>query len=135
MNRHAVIFWLTLALGSYGIVDMVWRGSWGFLMSLLIPVLVFAVIFLLYKYLPGRRTRTPKIKPSARTILKQPIHASSRLQASAKRILFMLLKALRAKTKKNNLSIISRSHSNMIHKGAITRVMKNDREMAPFLTS
>lgn len=70
MNRHAVIFWLTLALGAYGIVDMAWRGSWGFLISLLIPVLVFAVIFLLYKYLPGRRTRTPKIKPSARTMAK-----------------------------------------------------------------
>lgn len=70
MNRHAVIFWLTLALGAYGIVDMLWRGSWGFLMSLLIPVLVFAVIFLLYKYLPGQRKRTPKIKPSVRTMAK-----------------------------------------------------------------
>ncbi|MGW8960044.1 hypothetical protein [Paenibacillus sp. NPDC055715] len=67
MNRHVVIFWLTLALGAYGIVDMIWRGSWGFLMSLFIPVLVF---FLLYKYLPGRRTRTPKIKPSAHTMAK-----------------------------------------------------------------
>ncbi|OMF30686.1 hypothetical protein [Paenibacillus peoriae] len=70
MNRHAVIFWLTLALGAYGIVDMLWRGSWGFLMSLLIPVLVFAVIFLLYKYLPGQRNRTPKIIPSVRTMAK-----------------------------------------------------------------
>ncbi|KAF6580213.1 hypothetical protein G9G54_08560 [Paenibacillus sp. EKM212P] len=70
MNRHAVIFWLTLALGAYGIVDMLWRGSWGFLISLLIPVLVFAVIFLLYKYLPGQRSRTPKIKPSVRTMGK-----------------------------------------------------------------
>lgn len=70
MNRHAVIFWLTLALGAYGIVDMLWRGSWGFLMSLLIPVLVFAVIFLLYKYLPGQSNRTPKIKPSVRTMAK-----------------------------------------------------------------
>ncbi|ADM70688.1 hypothetical protein GMA19_02885 [Paenibacillus polymyxa E681] len=70
MNRHAIIFWLTLALGAYGIVDMLWRGSWGFLMSLLIPVLVFAVIFLLYKYLPGQRSRAPKIKPSVRTMAK-----------------------------------------------------------------
>ncbi|WP_342424987.1 hypothetical protein [Paenibacillus sp. FSL L8-0502] len=70
MNRHAVIFWLTLALGAYGIVDMLWRGSWGFLMSLLIPVLVFVVIFLLYKYLPGQSNRTPKIKSSVRTMAK-----------------------------------------------------------------
>ncbi|URJ58493.1 hypothetical protein [Paenibacillus polymyxa] len=70
MNRHAVIFWLTLALGAYGIVDMLWRGNWGFLISLLIPVLVFAVIFLLYKYLPEQRNRTPKIKPSVRTMAK-----------------------------------------------------------------
>ncbi|EHS56684.1 hypothetical protein [Paenibacillus sp. Aloe-11] len=82
MNRHAVIFWLTLALGAYGIVDMVWRGSLGFLMSLLIPVLVFTVIFLLYKYLPGRRSRSPKIKPSARTMAKT---ANSRKQTSSKR--------------------------------------------------
>lgn len=33
-------------------------------------VLVFAVIFLLYKYLPGQSNRTPKIKPSVRTMAK-----------------------------------------------------------------
>jgi hypothetical protein len=70
MNRHAVIFWLTLALGAWGIVDMVLRGNWSFLISLLIPVIIFAVIFLLYKYPPGRRNRSPKIKPSARTMAK-----------------------------------------------------------------
>jgi hypothetical protein len=83
MNRHAVIFWLTLALGAYGIVDMVWNGSLGFLMSLLIPVLVFTVIFLLYKYLPGRRSRSPKIKPSARTMAKTA--NSRKQQTSSKR--------------------------------------------------
>ncbi|KKD53688.1 hypothetical protein CPY53_04465 [Paenibacillus polymyxa] len=77
MYRHAVIFWLTLALGAYGIVDMLWKGSWGFLISLLIPIFIFAVIFLLYKYQPGQRKRTPKVKPSVRTMTKT---ASARKQ-------------------------------------------------------
>lgn len=70
MNRHALIFWLTLALGAYGIVNMVWNGGAGVLLSLLVPALIFSVIFLFYKFSPGRRGRAPKIKPSARTMAK-----------------------------------------------------------------
>ncbi|WP_440394884.1 hypothetical protein [Paenibacillus sp. SAF-054] len=52
---------------------------------LLIPFLVFGVVFLLFKYQPGRgkSRKAPKIKPSARTMEK--VAAAKKTHTAGKR--------------------------------------------------
>ncbi|MEK3787906.1 hypothetical protein MKX74_16390 [Paenibacillus sp. FSL K6-1230] len=85
MIRHAVIFYVSIALAVWGIADVLIRGDFGSLMMLMIPIAIFGVVFLLYKFPPGsrRRKKMPKVKPSARTMAK--VASSRKAQPSKKR--------------------------------------------------
>ncbi len=52
-------------------------------LSLIIPLVLIALVYVLYKYPPKRFRRGPKVKPSARTAAK--IAASQRRSAAAPR--------------------------------------------------
>ena len=66
VNRHRISFIVIMALAALGIVNSIWNGRYG----LLIPVLVFGIVFLLLKFPPSRFQRAPKIKVSQRTEAK-----------------------------------------------------------------
>lgn len=66
--KQMLIFWGTMGLAAIGILESL-RTPAGRLF-VLIPFALFLVVFLLYKYPPRRYRRTPKIKPSQRTIAK-----------------------------------------------------------------
>lgn len=84
MIRHAVIFYVSIALAAWGIADVLIRGDFGSLMMLMIPIAIFGVVFLLYKFPPGgRRRKMPKVKPSARTMAK--VASNRKTQQSKKR--------------------------------------------------
>ncbi|WP_342551807.1 hypothetical protein [Paenibacillus sp. FSL R7-0652] len=70
MNKQAIVFWAFIVLAALGVIGLLGRAS---LSSILIPLIVFGVVFLLYKYPPARWSRkanTPRIKPSAKTMAK-----------------------------------------------------------------
>lgn len=72
MKKQAIIFWTAIILAGFAIVDGLFaRGSINPL-SVLIPVIIFGIVFILYKYPPKkyRKRSTPKVKPSARTMAK-----------------------------------------------------------------
>ena len=75
MIKHALIFWSAVLLAVIGLVDGVMRYGLSSLTSLMVPLILCVVIFLLYKYPPRRfannsnRSRT-KVKPSAKTMAK-----------------------------------------------------------------
>jgi hypothetical protein len=76
MTKHAVIFWTVMVLAAAGLVDSLMR-NW---LSLLIPIVLIALVYILYKYPPGRVRKAPKIKPSAKTEAKM---AEARRRASS----------------------------------------------------
>ncbi|WP_339831287.1 hypothetical protein [Paenibacillus sp. FSL R7-0272] len=70
MNKQAIVFWAFIVLAALGVISFITRAS---LSSILIPLIVFGVVFLLYKFPPARwsrKAKTPKIKPSAKTMAK-----------------------------------------------------------------
>lgn len=72
MKKQAIIFWTTIVLAAFAIVDGLFGNGGMDPLSILVPVLVFGIIFILYKYPPKkyRKKNTPKVKPSARTMAK-----------------------------------------------------------------
>lgn len=87
MNKQAIVFWTVIILATFGIIGILGRAS---LSSILIPLIVFGVVFLLYKYPPARwsrKAKTPKIKPSAKTMAKVNAqnNASARKSSSSKK--------------------------------------------------
>ncbi|MDO7905182.1 hypothetical protein Q5741_01980 [Paenibacillus sp. JX-17] len=81
MIRQAVIFWGSIILAVIGLID-----SPQFLTTLIIPVVLLAVVFLLYKYPPSRgRSKQPKVKPSARTMAKVAESRKTSSSASKRR--------------------------------------------------
>ncbi|WP_136606322.1 hypothetical protein [Paenibacillus dokdonensis] len=85
MKRHALIFGVAVVLAVLGFAKLLLADPLQLIRTLLIPVLVFGVIFLLYKYQPGRRKSraTPKVKPSARTMEK--VAAAKKTHTAGKR--------------------------------------------------
>lgn len=71
MKRQAIIFYLTLGLAVFAIIDGLFgRGGMNWI-SLTIPLLIIGIVFLLYKFPPRKyRRQQPKVKPSARTMAK-----------------------------------------------------------------
>ena len=75
MIRHALIFWSAVLLAVIGLVDGVVNYGLRSLTSLIVPLLLCVVLFLLYKYPPrgfannSSRSKT-KVKPSAKTMAK-----------------------------------------------------------------
>ncbi|MFB5268389.1 hypothetical protein ACE41H_16625 [Paenibacillus enshidis] len=70
MSKQAFVFWGFIALAIVGTAVSIIRGDYGMLSVLLIPLIVFGIVLLLYKFPPRRGTKTPKIKPSAKTMAK-----------------------------------------------------------------
>ena len=71
MKKQAIVFWLLIAFAAFGIIGGLFgrgRAHWS---TILVPVLVVGIIFILYKYPPRKyRKQNPKVKPSARTMSK-----------------------------------------------------------------
>lgn len=71
MKRQAIIFYLTLGLAVFAIIDGLFgRGGIDWT-TLMIPLLIVGIVFFLYKFPPRKyRKQQPKVKPSARTMAK-----------------------------------------------------------------
>ncbi|MEC0124210.1 hypothetical protein [Paenibacillus pabuli] len=83
MKKQAILFWTFIALAAVGILTSLWSKG---VSQLVIPLIVFGVVFLLYKYPPrrwARKTSSPKIKPSARTMAKVNAQSSARKSSSS----------------------------------------------------
>ena len=76
MKSQAVLFWTITVLAVVGLIETLMR-NW---LSLLIPISLVVLVFVLYKYPPGRYRKSPKIKPSAKTEAKL---AEARRRASS----------------------------------------------------
>lgn len=116
MNKQAIIFWTFIALAAIGILT--WLGNGG-LSRIIIPLVVFGVVFLLYKYPPrrwARKTSSPKIKPSAKTMAKVNAQSGTRKSSgsskNARIILFRLSRDKRVKVMRTYLSITKALISN-----------------------
>ncbi|QOS80013.1 hypothetical protein JNUCC31_03430 [Paenibacillus sp. JNUCC31] len=83
MKKQAILFWTFIALAAVGILTSLWNKG---VSQLVIPLIVFGVVFLLYKYPPrrfARKTSSPKIKPSARTMAKVNAQSGTRKSSSS----------------------------------------------------
>ncbi len=68
MRKQGIIFWVVLGLAAIGIVNSMLAGG---LLNWLIPVVLVGIVFLLYKFPPAKyRSKSPKVKPSAKTMAK-----------------------------------------------------------------
>jgi hypothetical protein len=75
MIRHALIFWISIALAVLGLVTEVMVRGLGALSVFILPLLLLALLYYAYKVVPGRSTGGPggsrtKVKPSAKTMSK-----------------------------------------------------------------
>ncbi|MHA0855581.1 hypothetical protein [Paenibacillus sp. CMAA1364] len=71
MNRQSISTWTVVVLAGIGLLTDILFNQFTLLKNLLIPVIVFVVIFLLFRYSqPGRFNKRPKIKPSNKTMNK-----------------------------------------------------------------
>ncbi|WP_068785155.1 hypothetical protein [Paenibacillus phocaensis] len=71
MKKQGIMFWVIVLLVAVYLIDGLFIShqiAWG---SIIVPVVVVGVVFLLYKFPPRKyRKSQPKIKPSARTMAK-----------------------------------------------------------------
>ncbi|MDT3427455.1 hypothetical protein J2Z22_003018 [Paenibacillus forsythiae] len=77
MKRHALIFWSAVLLAVFGVVSGLIEEGLRSLSGFIIPVALFLVLFLLYKFPPRRfagssrrRQSKIKVKPSQKTLAK-----------------------------------------------------------------
>lgn len=86
MKKQSILLWILGILSVIGILAGLFGYSPIRLMDFLIPVILIAVVFVLYKFPPGQaRKRNPKIKPSARTMAKVAQAKRKNTSASKKR--------------------------------------------------
>ncbi|NMO96864.1 hypothetical protein HII30_13950 [Paenibacillus lemnae] len=77
MRTQIIIFWTFVALAALGIILNLSDSRF------YIPVIIVAVVFLLYKFPPGRLKLRRKIKPSKKTQAKwKSMQSSTRKSAS-----------------------------------------------------
>lgn len=79
LSIQFIVFWIMIALAALGIVLNL------FTTEFLIPVIVVAVVFLLYKFPPSRysKNQRPKVKPSKKTAAKMAAKSNTRKSSSA----------------------------------------------------
>lgn len=72
MRKGRIIFWTAILLALIGLFSTFIDRNGINWFRLLPPILVIGGVWLLYKYPPGKykSTRSPKVKPSARTMAK-----------------------------------------------------------------
>ncbi|CAM3310843.1 MULTISPECIES: potassium/proton antiporter family protein [Paenibacillus] len=68
MRRHAIIFWTAIGLAAVGVLGLLISPSTR--MMVLIPAIIVAIVYVLYKFPPRRFNKRPKVKPSKRTAAK-----------------------------------------------------------------
>ncbi|MBY9081465.1 hypothetical protein KIH86_12200 [Paenibacillus sp. HN-1] len=90
MKRDAVIFWSAITLAAIGLVSGFLQRGLASLQGFIIPVVMILLLFLLYKYPPGRlgagRGRQHrKVKPSQKTMAKVAGIRKSQPPTAAKR--------------------------------------------------
>ncbi|MFE0559890.1 hypothetical protein MKY48_11345 [Paenibacillus sp. FSL W8-0187] len=68
MRRHAIIFWTAITLAAIGLLVLLLDP--GSRLNILIPLIIVAVVYVLYKFPPRRLNKRPKVKPSKRTAAK-----------------------------------------------------------------
>lgn len=84
MRGQRIFLWIIAFLSVFGIIDGLFLSKSISTGSIIVPLAVVAIVFLLYKYPPRRyRRQHPKIKPSARTMAK--VAAERRSTATEKR--------------------------------------------------
>ena len=82
MRRHktqAFVFWLFIALAAAGVVVQITNPN------MYIPIILAAIVFLLYKFPPKRlaaKSKYPKVKPSRNTAAKMAAKANTSRKAS-----------------------------------------------------
>ncbi|BCG60108.1 hypothetical protein [Paenibacillus sp. URB8-2] len=75
MKRHALIFWSAVVLAVFGLASGLARFGLSSLRGFIVPVVLFLVLYLLYKFPPrrfaasGSRSKI-KVKPSQKTLAK-----------------------------------------------------------------
>jgi hypothetical protein len=75
MIRHALIFWISIALAVWGLVTQFMARGLAALSIFILPAVLLALLYYAYKVVPGRTTGGPgrsrtKVKPSAKTMSK-----------------------------------------------------------------
>ncbi|MCM3256688.1 hypothetical protein M3664_02730 [Paenibacillus lautus] len=80
MRRHAIIFWTAITLAAIGL--LVFLLDPGSRMRILIPLIIVAVVYVLYKFPPRRFNKRPKVKPSKRTAAKLAAGKNSTVRKS-----------------------------------------------------
>ncbi|MGV2687119.1 hypothetical protein GNF82_22970, partial [Clostridium perfringens] len=68
MRRHAIIFWTAITLAAIGLLVLLLDP--GSRLNILIPLIIVAVVYVLFKFPPRRLNKRPKVKPSKRTAAK-----------------------------------------------------------------
>ncbi|MBU5345370.1 hypothetical protein [Paenibacillus lautus] len=82
MRRHAIIFWTAITLAAIGL--LVFLLDPGSRMNIMIPLIIVAVVYVLYKFPPRRFNKRPKVKPSKRTAAKLAAkHSTARKSSPA----------------------------------------------------
>ncbi|OAB32747.1 hypothetical protein PMSD_17415 [Paenibacillus macquariensis subsp. defensor] len=86
MKSQSFVSWTVIILAALGLLNDIVYENFQLLKHLLLPVIVFVVIFLLFKFNQPKRFKQPKVKPSRKTMDKvSGISKSSSSPASAKK--------------------------------------------------
>lgn len=85
MKKQSIMFGIIMLLGVFYLVDGIFVRHTISLASVIIPVAVVGIVFLLYKFPPRkyRKQQQPKIKPSVRTMAK--VAAKQRRSSSSEK--------------------------------------------------
>jgi hypothetical protein len=86
MKKQSFITWTVIVLAGLGLLSDILFNHFILLKNLLIPVVVFVVIFLLFRYYqPNRSKKYPKVKPSRKTMGKASGIRKSATRSSSKK--------------------------------------------------
>lgn len=90
MIRHALIFWISIALAAWGLVTEFMIRGLAALSIFILPLVLLALLYYAYKIVPGRTNGGPgrprtKVKPSAKTMSRLRVSAKPRAASPGKR--------------------------------------------------
>ncbi|GJM77984.1 hypothetical protein HMSSN139_04800 [Paenibacillus sp. HMSSN-139] len=107
MKKQGIMFWVIVLLVAIGIIDSLFVSHHIPLSSILVPVAVIGIVFLLYKFRRGNTERLSRKSNLRRARWpKSPRNASLSGTRNAKRIRFRSSKDKKAKTTTICLNII-----------------------------
>lgn len=98
MRRQRIFLWIIAFLSVFGIIDGLFLSKHIPIGSVIVPLAVVAIVFVLYKYPPRRyRRQHPKIKPSARTMAKVAAERRSTTTEKRKAYPFQVIEGQKGK--------------------------------------